>query len=364
MNQYRDKLLASLGDLNAFRNFQNTLIYARYKDNPQELYYLKEGTTGNLRAWIEENLECPIKDCQSRGITMEPRVGEKRDSFKHLANIKEHESKEVFALQGRALVSKLVKEQYPGIKVEDGDSLMLTWLTGEQLAIEVQYDPLTFIGWEAKQNTYLEKGIPCLWLFGHLPLHFPDWIPQLKQVTLLPLQQQVLLAGTKILWINPIAEQIASILSEVILHACLIPECQGKDPECLQTFNIEYTGKENNSYISLQPLSTAKIISTNISLIKLQHLEQEPSMLEKIRDVERLRAEIKKTKLVELFSLEQKKRDSKIQDLINTSELEKSRPTARKPVKNSKPSRTGYSCSICGYPLSELLKDEGRHVLC
>lgn len=364
MNRYRDRLLASLNDLNDFRNPQDTLIYARYKNNPSELYYLKEGTAGKLRTWVEENLECPIEDCQSRGITTEPRVGGKRDSFKHLANIKEHESKEVFALQGRALISKLVKEQYPAIKVENGNSLILTWVTGEQLAIEVQYDPITFIGWEAKQNTYLEKGIPCLWLFGHLPLHFPDWIPQLKQVSLLPLQQQVLLAGTRILWINPVAEQVACILSEVTLHACLIPECKEKDPECLQTFNIEYTGKENNSYISIQPLSTAKITFTNISLPKLQHLEQESSILEKIRDTELLRAGTKKTKLLESFSAEQKIRDAKIQDLINASELEKSRPIVRKPVVNNKPSRTGYSCSVCGHPLSELLKDEGKHVLC
>lgn len=364
MEHERQRYLASIEELNVFRNPQDTLVYARYKNNPAEPYYLREGTAGKLREWVEENLECPINGCQNRAITTFMKNGEKRDSFKHLNNMKEHDSKEIFTFQGRALINKWVKEHQPTVKINNEDGTVLTWITGEKLAIEIQYDPITFVGWEAKHNKYIELGIPCLWFFGHIPLHFPDWIPQLKQVSLLPLQRQILITGTRILWLNPISEQVGLILSEVNLHACLIAECKGKDPECMRSFTIEHTGKENNSYISIQPLNNAKLKPNGISLAKLQHLEKESLTLENIKTVEGVRAGAKKIKVAESFSEEQKIRDQKIQELIRTSQLEKNRPINSKLVKNNKPSRTGYSCSVCGDPLSEVYKEEGKHGLC
>ena len=96
---------------------------------------------------------------------------------------------------------------------------MLTWPTGQQVALEVQYAPLTVDAWHERHRSYRAAGIVDVWLFGHLRPHlraatsvaFVDddtGATPPAAVQLAAVHRAVLDAGLPLLWINPVLELI------------------------------------------------------------------------------------------------------------------------------------------------------------
>ena len=139
----------------------------------------------------------------------------------------------------------------------------------------------------------------------------------------------------------------------------------------MQTFIVEYDGKGNNSYLALDSFFSSNLIPERIITPAIKQILEEEPLLERIYKIMKERKIEEKSSTIQLESETQKLRDEKIKELIKNSqsiqELTEAKIKAKQEAKilrEMKPSRTGYSCSVCGYPLDITLKDEGRHLLC
>ena len=366
-------------DLNSFRDSSDRFLYAKYRTPQEDYYYLKEGQYSRQGAsWFTTNLKCPIDGCRSPELTVVPRHGDRREAFRHVQT-PNHPREEFYSIQSVAMITRWLKERHPEAKIAlDGSGYQIEVASptiGESVII-VEYSFLSFDYWEKRNNMFLMEGVKPIWLFGHLSQNFPDWIPQMKQVKLPYLQEQMLDAGSKLLWINPVEEKVASILTETTMHACLIPSCKGKDKECMQTFIIEYAGKGNNSYFNIDPFTLSMLSEEGILTPSIKATLPDVTQIKEIRRVEEERAALSKPKISKSNNIQvddeaQRIRREKIEEIIKNSpnirELEEEKAKAKldKRLKNNdKPSRTGYSCVVCGSPLDPMLKDTGRHLLC
>jgi len=370
------KTLPDPVSFNHFRHSSERFLYAKYKvespDSESELYYLKEGQGVKGSVWFSTNLKCPVPHCDKPELTLIPRQGDKREAFKH-ANFPSHSLEESYLIQSEAMVKKLLKEKYPEVVINSiqNSEILLTWPNGKKQVIIIEYNLTTFSSLNNRIKLYLEKGARPTYLFGHTPQNFPDWISQMKQVKLSYLQKEILEAGFPLFWINPIEEKIISILKEIKLHACLVASCDGKAEECIQTFIVEYDGKGNNSYLALDSFFSSNLISERIITPAIKQILEEELLLERIYKIAEERKVKEKSNMIQVDSEIQRLRDEKIKETIKNSQSIQELTEAKIQVKQEariqremKPSRTGYSCSVCGYPLDITLKDEGKHLLC
>jgi hypothetical protein len=206
---------------------ERRLVYARLREQPTEpLYYLADGTAAEVREWARAHLECPMPDCGDRRLKTMSR-SRKRDGFSHHAGAGGHAREGLFHVQAKALIARWVRDRWPEVRVQEEEAtasgdrradVMLTWSDGRQVAIELQYAPLTPQAWRVRHDAYRRQGIVDVWLLGHLPPYLrssraPSWeCPEViaGRITLGPLHQAICDAGLPLLWVSPIEEQVGT----------------------------------------------------------------------------------------------------------------------------------------------------------
>jgi len=203
-----------------FQDGEQRLVYARRKDQlGGPLYFLKDDTAADLKAWAKEHLECFLPNCPDRRLTTVARRG-KRDGFKHNSGAGGHGREGLFHEQGKAFFERWVRERYPHVQVvleqatrskERRADVMLTWPNGAQVAVEVQYAAISPQEWQHRHDSYRNQGIVDVWLFGHIAPHLRQTRPPTgEHISLQPVHYAVVEAGMPLLWINPILELVAT----------------------------------------------------------------------------------------------------------------------------------------------------------
>jgi len=220
-----------------FQGGEERLVYARYRDRPDEsLYFLEDGRAGEVRLWAKEHLECFLPECRDRWLTTVARRA-KRDGFMHRKGAGGHAPEGLFHAQGKALIERWVREQYPDVQVGVEQStkskqrradVMLTWPDGAQVAVEVQYAAIPPEEWQRRHDSYREQGIEDVWLFGHIPPHLRQSRPPADHdIALLPVHYAVLEADVPLLWMNPILELVGTAWQTIPIregHAARVTE--------------------------------------------------------------------------------------------------------------------------------------------
>lgn len=220
-----------------FQNGEERLVYARVKDAPDApLYFLRDGTARDVREWAKEHLECFMPDCAARQLTTVSR-STRRDGFSHQRGAGGHAREGLFHQQAKALIVRWVTDATEGVvkaRAEQATTskdrradVMLTWPDGQQVAVEIQYAPLTPDQWRKRHESYTEQGITCIWLLGHLAPHLRSargvtaTSPRAGEaVAIGALQQAMLAANVPLFWINPIKELIGTVWVDADPHVC------------------------------------------------------------------------------------------------------------------------------------------------
>ena len=132
-------------------------------------------------------------------------------------------------LAGKAVIVHWVADAYPDLLVDTelpvGDreriaDVLVTWPTGQRVAIEIQYARLADQGdhdsWHDRTKDYLDHDILPVWLLGHSGAQLKVWEvgdqPEdwPKQARLSALHNYMTHQGAPVLWLNPFNGTIAT----------------------------------------------------------------------------------------------------------------------------------------------------------
>lgn len=204
-----------------FQDGERCLVWARSKSDGS-LFQLPDGEAEALRTWAKEHLECFMPDCRDRRLTTVARRPRRRDGFRHHAGSGGHSAESEAHQQGKAALVSWVSQTLGGQGVtavpERSTSdrkriadVMVTWPDGRQVALEVQYAPLSVAHWQSRQESYREQGITVVWLLGHTGTHLRPARPRpwddqdaTGSIALNDLAGAMTDAGVPLLWINPV----------------------------------------------------------------------------------------------------------------------------------------------------------------
>lgn len=185
------------------------------------LFYLEDDQGRAQRDHVVANVTCPVPGCDAQLTTVHSTV--KRDHLRHLSSSGGHGPESLFHSQGCALIEEWLRLKYPQCHVKreeytspEGESradVLITHPSGERVAFEVQYSPLSADAWNDRHERYRARGVRDVWLFGHTR-------KQLKLDDAGRLQSNSALAtvaatGVPLLFINPETRQLALATSWV-----------------------------------------------------------------------------------------------------------------------------------------------------
>ncbi|TFB86872.1 hypothetical protein E3O44_06810 [Cryobacterium algoricola] len=201
------------------------LIYARVLANGK-LYLLPDGDAAAQRAWTKTEACCPIPGCENPALTTVARK-RGRDGFRHTGGgAGSHSAVGVFHVQASEMISQYLQKKYPSSTVTKEQPIdrartriadvMITASTGESFAFEIQYAGLRADEWEARHASYASESIPEVWLFGHAGAQLRPARGRANEglVTISPVHSMAGV-GQTILWLNPLTEQIATVIERV-----------------------------------------------------------------------------------------------------------------------------------------------------
>ena len=207
-------------EIAAFQDGETRQVYARDRQAPAgPLFYLEDNAVDTaMRAFTREPLECFIDDCPQRELVAVHRES-KRDGFRHRAGAGGHEPESLFHDQAKHMIADWIEHLHAdaGVCCERGTSdrrrradVMVTWPSGRQLAIEVQYSKLSVQEWRERTDSYRSHGIAVVWLFGHCGHHMkPD--KKSGAIKLNELHQTMRREGHDLLWVNPIHRKLGTV---------------------------------------------------------------------------------------------------------------------------------------------------------
>jgi len=355
------KMAHDKADLSFFQKGEVRLVYARNREGIQsELFYLEDGSAEAMRAFTKSNLECFMQDCPDRRLTTVSR-GKRRDGFRHFVGSGGHSEESLLHEQSKALLLRWINQNYPHLEATEEKStndrsrradVMVTWPEGHQLAIEVQYSPISISEFWERHNSYLSQGISCTWLFGYLPPHlkFNPYFD--KQVALASTQQDLAIKGIPLMWINPVSERIASLTAERIVHACEIPFCKGD--KHMSKFLTIADGTELSNSLALASLFDCALTPAGIETPSGQEAAWQKLLL----DIALKSEELRITKETEIRLLEEQERAWIRAERASTQVTVRSH-TISPPLKHVM--ANPITCKACGYPLDPVFAGRGFH---
>lgn len=168
---------------------EGRFIAAAWRDAPDRPHFiLPDGRADHFRVLAREKLRCMVLDCPAPEITTVARRAGIRQHFKHLRGGKAgHDAvgegfnhilgKTVIAGWLRSLPEQYDVELEQGVETQRrrrarvADVMATDPATGQRLAFEIQYAPLTATDWQIRTESYRAAGVPVTWLFGHIGEH-------------------------------------------------------------------------------------------------------------------------------------------------------------------------------------------------
>lgn len=197
--------------IDRFRSRSDAFLFAGRQWDLQDLVYLEQGSADDVRDMARTELRCPEPGCASPAVTTVKRAHLGfRDGFRHQVKAKNgaHAPESVLHRQGKALVARwaatLPQVASAELEVRVGNEriadVLITLVTGERVAVEIQYYGIEASEWFERTESYERAGVPVVWLFGSAGSMSPltnklRWIHKL-----------VLRQGQPLLWINPVEE--------------------------------------------------------------------------------------------------------------------------------------------------------------
>ncbi|MCK5927967.1 MAG: hypothetical protein KAG80_07210 [Nocardioides sp.] len=196
--------------------------------------FLPEGQAADLRAVAKREWRCPVPGCEVEITT----VGgtRRRHHFRHnKPSPHPSDGESEFHLAAKAMLAKWAGERLPPeasvheerwttkdpttsrYRIAD---VMVTWVSGQQTAFEVEYKNYAPEDWALKQSDYDNhepSPITCAWLLGHLRIKRPHQArlhaesPELVPIPLLA--QAWNDARRVVLAINPVTREIGTFVN-------------------------------------------------------------------------------------------------------------------------------------------------------
>lgn len=93
----------------------------------------------------------------------------------------------------------VTREEYTDPTGERRADVLLTAETGQKVAFEVQYSPITREHWQTRHESYRQRGIVDVWFFGHTTVQVDSY----SWLSPRPMQQAALETRTPLLVIDP-----------------------------------------------------------------------------------------------------------------------------------------------------------------
>ena len=192
----------------SFQDGEQRFVWGLHKDTEQ-LWYLKEDTAREWRAYVKAFIICPVPGCGAKLTTAHRST--KRDGLVHLNRDGGHTGESIFHSQGCAVIENWLRTSYPNSRVKREEysnaqgerraDVLITSRAGDRVAFEVQYSPLTPDAWRTRHDSYRRQGIADVWLFGHTSKHLK--FDRRGFLSLNPTHRAVIEAGSAVMFINP-----------------------------------------------------------------------------------------------------------------------------------------------------------------
>lgn len=212
---------------------EGRLVFARYRHQPTESFYLEDGAAGEpgMRDFVRDQLECLLPGCSDRRLHLVNRHGgrrQQRDGFRHTSGTGGHSVESLFHAQGKLRVQQWLRDSRPDLRVEleattDDRSrradVLVTWPDGRVVAIEIQYSPLPINGWLLRHRSYRRQGITDVWLFGSkaVDLDHHGYRDGRPRIGLSPLLRTCVDENVPIYWIDPVEGAVVTPFIELRL---------------------------------------------------------------------------------------------------------------------------------------------------
>lgn len=213
---------------------EGRLVFARYRHQPTEYFYLQDGAAGEpgMREFVRDELECMLPGCSDRSLHLVNRHGgrrRQRDGFRHTSGTGGHSVESIFHAQGKLRVQQWLRDSRPDLRVEleattaDGSrraDVLVTWPSGRMVAIEIQYSALPINDWLRRHRSYRGQGITDVWLFGNKAVDL-DWRGHRDgrpRIGLSPLLRTCVDENVPIYWIDPVEGTVVTPFIELRLE--------------------------------------------------------------------------------------------------------------------------------------------------
>lgn len=172
-------------------------------------WYLVEGRARDDRAHVKQDVVCPVPGCGAPLTTVSR--SRARDGLRHLSREGGHSRESLDHSNGCAAVhdwlgtvhpqSTVRREEYTSPTGERRADVLITGLTGNRVAFEVQYSAITPEHWRVRHDSYRRQGIVDVWLWGHRGSNLRLGRDHIVDLT--PAQQELVDSGLPLLYINP-----------------------------------------------------------------------------------------------------------------------------------------------------------------
>lgn len=207
----------------AFLDRESRQVWARHRITGEPVF-IAPGAAAEVRKTARAEWTCLVPECEELIST---RGGSKRDHFFHVTAVEHPGGPEgVNHLASKAMLAQWAAREASGgaIVVEEQSiknielelnrrpDVLVTWPTGQRLALEVEYKHFPAELWAAKQTDLVREGVTVTWLVGHTRVQLD---PKFASAVRVPALGRTLAAADRhVLVINPVTRQIGTLAGD------------------------------------------------------------------------------------------------------------------------------------------------------
>ncbi|MDR7303861.1 competence protein CoiA family protein [Haloactinomyces albus] len=197
-------------ELAAWQDGETRQVYARYKSEPTQLFFLEDGDVEPYRQWLKDHVECFMPECANRALI--PRHGNhgRRDHFGHHSGAGGHGDESLAHEQGKHVLQRWLERQEAVLETQLERSLgrhaVIDVYASDgdfELAVEMQYSALTPSKWRHRHEVYGRHGIIDVWVWGHRGPQLQLDRTSTGKLRLTGAQREVAATGYPLVWLKP-----------------------------------------------------------------------------------------------------------------------------------------------------------------